>query len=74
MPFGTPMAHNGVQAKSISVTVKLTPEQFKILDAKSRKCGMRMAAWMRAIVCHAATRQPDMDGYIRIREPDGVTT
>jgi hypothetical protein len=74
MPIGTPMAHNGVPAKTVSVTIKLTPEQYKFIDQKSKKCGVRVAVWMRSILCHAATRQPDIDGYIRIREPDGVTT
>lgn len=73
MPIGTPMAHNGV-TKKVSVTVKLTPQQYKRIDERSKKLGVRMAVWMRAIVCHAATREPDIDGYIRIREPDGMTT
>lgn len=74
MPFGTPMAHNGVPAKTMSVTIKLTPGQYKTIDQRSKKAGVRMAVWMRAVVCHASTRDPDIDGYIRIREPDMMTT
>jgi len=74
MPIGTRMAHRKIPAKTVSVTIKLTPVQYRNINQRSEKLGVRVAVWMRTIVCHAATKDPDIDGYIRIREPDGMTT
>jgi hypothetical protein len=74
MPIGTPVAHKRIPAKTVSVTIKLTPVQYRNINQRSEKLGVRVAVWMRTIVCHAATKEPDIDGYIRIREPDGMTT
>jgi hypothetical protein len=68
------MAHKKIPAKTVSVTIKLTPVQYRTINQRSEKLGVRVAVWMRTIVCHAATKEPDIDGYIRIREPDGMTT
>lgn len=73
MSFGTQMAHNGVPSKSKVATIKLTPDQHKLIDMRAKRCGVRMSVWMRSILLQAASRQAS-EGYLRIREPDGVTT
>ena len=69
---GTPMAHQ-VPSKTSVVTLKLTPEQHRLIDQRAKQCGVRMSVWMRSILLQAASRQAS-EGYLRIREPDGVTT
>jgi hypothetical protein len=57
-------------------TVKMTPEQRRLIHQRAKHCGVRVSVWMRTILLQAAqsaARQPS-DGYLRIREPDGVTT
>lgn len=73
MSFGTPMAHHGVPPKSKVASIKLTPDQHKLIDQRAKRCGVRMSVWMRSILLQAASRQSS-EGYLRIREPDGVTT
>jgi mobilization protein NikA len=65
------MAHN-VQSKTKVASLKLTPEQHKLIDQRARQCGVRMSVWMRSILLQAARRQSH-EGYLRIREPDGAT-
>lgn len=67
------MAHNGVPPKSKVATIKLTPDQHKMIDQRAKRCGVRMSVWMRSILLQAASRQ-SAEGYLRIREPDGATT
>jgi len=66
------MAHNSVSSKTKSTTLKLTPEQHKLIDQRAKQCGVRMSVWMRSILLQAAQRHPH-EGYLRIREPDGAT-
>ncbi len=66
------MAHH-VAPKTKVATIKLTPEQHKLLDQRAKRCGVPLARWMRSVLLQAATRQAS-EGYLRIREPDGVTT
>lgn len=57
-------------------SIKMTPEQRRIINQRAKACGVRVSVWMRSILMQAAqsaNRQPS-DGYLRIREPDGVTT
>ena len=57
-------------------TIKLTPEQRRLISQRAKNCNVRVSVWMRSILLQAAqsaARQPS-DGYLRIREPDGVTT
>jgi predicted DNA binding CopG/RHH family protein len=68
------MAHQGVKAKTKAVTVKLTSEQYRLVERRALDRDLPLGVWIRQIITHAATREPDMDGYLRIREPDGVTT
>jgi len=70
--LGTPMAHS-VPSKSKMLTFKLTPEQHKIIDNRAKQCGVRTSVWIRSILLQAASRQAS-EGYLRIKEPDGVTT
>jgi hypothetical protein len=69
MPADIPMASG---PKTKATTVKLTPDQYRLVDQRAKRCGLRLAQWMRSILIQAATRRPDA-GYLRIREPDGVT-
>jgi hypothetical protein len=71
------MAHQ-VQPRSAIVTIKLTPDQHKLIDQRAKRCGVRTSVWMRSILLQAASAAPARvgrgEGYLRIREPDGVTT
>ena len=55
-----------------TATFKLTPEQHKLIKQRAKLCGVRTSVWIRAILLQAATRRA-REGYLRIREPDGVT-
>lgn len=66
------MAHP-VQTKTKVASLKLTPEQHKMIDLRAKQCGVRMSVWMRSILLQAASRHAQ-EGYLRIREPDGATT
>ncbi len=52
--------------------VKLTPEQYRMIEARAERSKVTMSAWMRSILLQAAGRPPS-NGYLRIREPDGAT-
>jgi uncharacterized protein (DUF1778 family) len=65
------MAHT-VKHKTVTASVKLTPEQHKMIDQRAQQRGVRMSVWMRSILLQAASRQAQ-EGYLRIREPDGDT-
>ena len=71
-PIGTRMAHTTVKAKTKSTTLKLTPDQHKLIDQRAKECGVRMSVWMRSILLQAASKHAQ-EGYLRIREPDGAT-
>jgi hypothetical protein len=62
-----------ILTKTRSATVKLTPEQYKLVEQRAEKCQMSVSAWMRSILAQAAYR-PANNGHITIREPDGATT
>jgi len=66
------MAHS-VQTKTMVASLKLTPDQHKMIDQRARKCGVRMSVWMRSVLLQAASKQVK-EGYIRIREPNELTT
>jgi len=65
------MSHIPVKTKIASV--KLTPEQYKAIEQRAERCGVRLSVWMRSILLQAASRNSS-EGYLRIREPDGATT
>jgi hypothetical protein len=59
-----------------AVTLKMSDEQLKLIEQRAKHCRVRPSVWMRSILMQAAisaSRDPG-DGYLRIREPDGVTT
>ena len=66
------MAHTTAKTKTKSTTLKLTPDQFKMIDQRAKDCGVRTSVWMRSILLQAAQKHPH-EGYLRIREPDGAT-
>jgi uncharacterized protein (DUF1778 family) len=70
MPIGTRMTHP-IQPKTKVATIKLTPDQHKLIDQRAKRCGVRMSVWMRSILLQAASRNAS-EGYLRIREPDGA--
>jgi predicted DNA binding CopG/RHH family protein len=72
MPTGTQKDAGRNSKKNHSVTVKFTSEQLRLIDQSAKRCGVKMARWMRHILMQAATRQPN-EGYLRIREPNGAT-
>ena len=72
------MAHQGVPSKTKVATIKLTPDQHKLIDQRAKRCGVRMSVWMRSILLQAASAAPTRVGRgeatLHIREPDGATT
>lgn len=57
-------------------SLKLTPTQQRLIHQRAKLCGVRTSVWMRSVLmqaAQAAARRP-VDGYLRIREPSGVTT
>jgi uncharacterized protein (DUF1778 family) len=57
-------------------TVKMTPEQRRLISQRAKHCGVRVSVWMRSVLMQAAqsAARQTSDGYLRIREPNGVTT
>ena len=68
------MTRNIVYTKLASVRLK--PEQHRLIEQRAKRCGVRTGAWMRSILLQAAqsAAKGPSDGYLRIREPDGVAT
>jgi hypothetical protein len=62
-----------IAVKTKVVGVRMTIEQFRLIDQRAKRRGMSTAAWLRSIATQAA-RSNASEGYLRIREPDGVTT
>ena len=57
-------------------TIKMSLAQRQLIDQRAKQCGVRASVWMRSILMQAAksaAREP-VDGYLRIKEPNGVTT
>ena len=50
----------------------MTPALYELIEQRAVRSGLRPATWMRSILHQAATSKPKNDGYIRIREPNGV--
>lgn len=68
------MAHpRTVKAKTKMLTIKVTADQLRMIDAKADKCGVKRGPWVRSVVMQAA-RSIAQQGFLRIREPDGVIT
>jgi mobilization protein NikA len=62
-----------IQAKSKSTAVKFTPDQYRAIQQRAERSGLRVGVWMRSVLLQAANSKADK-GYLRIREPDGATT
>lgn len=59
--------------KDCVVSLKLTAEQARSIEARAKKCGVSRSVWMRMILIQAATRQA-AKGFLSIKEPDGSLT
>jgi hypothetical protein len=57
-------------------TIKMSSEQRRLINQRAKQCGVRASVWMRSILMQAAqsASRQQTDGYLRIREPNGVTT
>ncbi len=58
-------------------SIKMGAEQMKLIKQRAKTCGVRPSVWMRSILMQAAksaSREQPADGYIRVREPEGITT
>jgi hypothetical protein len=56
-------------------TIKMTAEQRRLINQRAKQCGVRASVWMRSILMQAAqSAARSSEGYLRIREPNGVTT
>jgi hypothetical protein len=62
-----------VPVKTKAAGFKLTAEQYRELEQRAARSGVRLSAWMRSILLQAASQKP-RNGYLRIREPDGATS
>ena len=62
-----------VPAKTRSISFKVTPEQYALIEARAEHRGMLVGPWLRSIVLQAATA-PSNKHFIRIQEPNGATT
>jgi hypothetical protein len=52
--------------------LKLTPDQYRMIEQRAERRKVSMSAWMRSILLQAATSRPSSNGgFLRIREPDG---
>lgn len=60
-------------AKTISKTVKLAPDQLRLIEQRAERCKVSVVVWMRAILMQVASK-PSRDGYHRVREPNGELT
>ncbi len=69
------MSHS-VHPKTELVTVRLTPKQREMIDARAKRCGLPTSVWLRSIAlqCAAKESRPSERGYLRIEEPNGATT
>jgi hypothetical protein len=58
------------------VAIKMSREQRQLINQRAKHCGVRPSVWMRTVLMRVAQSASEnrSDGYIRIREPDGVTT
>lgn len=57
-------------------SIKMSAEQMRLINQRAKQCGVRPSVWMRTVLMRVAQSAAESrsDGYIRIREPDGVTT
>jgi hypothetical protein len=57
-------------------SIKMSNEQLRLINQRAKQCGVRPSVWMRTVLMRVAQSAAEnrSDGYIRIREPDGVTT
>ncbi|HEY6357724.1 MAG TPA: hypothetical protein VIX35_05745 [Vicinamibacterales bacterium] len=57
-------------------SIKMSTEQLRLINQRAKHCGVRPSVWMRTVLMQAAqsAARGVGDGYIRIREPNGVTT
>jgi hypothetical protein len=60
-----------VPFKTRSLTVKLTPEQYALIEDRSESQGLRVSVWVRSILLQAAT-SPRNGRFLRIHEPNGA--
>lgn len=67
------MAQVKSKTKSKMLTIKVTADQLRLIEQRAEKCGVKKGPWARSIVLQAA-RSAAAQGYLRIREPDGVIT
>jgi uncharacterized protein (DUF1778 family) len=60
-----------VKAKTKMLTLRITADQLRLIDQKADRCGVRRSHYLRSIVLQAA-RSTAAQGYLRIREPEGM--
>jgi len=59
-----------ISKKTRVAVVKLTPEQYELIEQRASECGVRVGHWMRSILMQVANRPAK--GYLKIREPNGA--
>jgi hypothetical protein len=64
---------NRVPLKTRVAGVKLTSEQYRVIEQRAERCKVSVSVWMRSVLMQAASR-PAKNGYLRIHEPDGAMT
>jgi hypothetical protein len=69
-----PASKPKIANKTKLVAFKLTPEQYRLIEKRAERAGVRVSAWLRSIVLQAANSRPGEDASLTVREPNGVTT
>jgi len=72
MPCVIQMAH-GADEKTVVVTLRMSPKQLRLIQERAKKRGVKLRQWMRSILLQVAERQSS-ERYVRIKEPDGITS
>jgi len=59
-------------AKSKGIFLRLSPEQYRLIQQRAERCGVRVAPWIRTILLQVA-KKTGTPGVTSVREPDGVS-
>lgn len=59
-------------SKTRGILIKLTPEQYKMVEQRAERCGVRVGPLVRTVVLQIAKRT-GAPGIAQVREPDGAT-
>jgi len=61
-------------AKNKAATIKFTQEQYRVIAQRAERSQLSVSVWMRMVLMQAASRPANEEGFIRIKEPNGVVS